>query len=345
MFEGCTTALIAPMNADGAIDWDGFEKLVEFQLKNGISGLLVSGTTGESPTLTESEKRRLIERLIETAGSRCFLIAGTGSNSTAKTISETEHARTAGVNGVLLVDPYYNGPSSIEMMKEYYSPVAAKFPDLDIIPYIIPGRTGTQLHPQELASLHRKHANIKCVKEATGSLENMRLTRELCGNSFTILSGDDDKTFEMMTDPRISAAGVISVASNIVPGPLTCAVELIRGGKSEKAAGIMNALKPLFSILTVKTTEETPFGNTQCRARNPLPVKTLMRVMGIPAGPCRAPLGRMTKQGIALVLDAARRINEQNPEFFEPVERHFDVNIEERLSSPKYTEGLFYEQY
>ena len=142
---------------------------------------------------------------------------GAGSNNTREALSATREAVEAGVDGVLLVDPYYNGPSSMEIRKEYLARVAAAHPDLSIIPYVIPGRTGAQLLPEDLALLYRDFPNVHTVKEATGDLDNMRRTRKCCGPDFTILSGDDGLTVTMMTDPKIQAAGVISVVSNIVP--------------------------------------------------------------------------------------------------------------------------------
>jgi len=153
----------------------------------------------------------------------------------------------------LLVDPYYNGPSSLEIRKEYVAPVAEKFPDLQIIPYVIPGRTGAQLFPEDIALLYKEFKNISTVKEATGNLDNMRRTRECCGPDFTILSGDDGLTFEMMTDSSIGAAGVISVASNIAPKAVSQMVKFLTNGKKDEARKICKALEPLFGLVTVKT--------------------------------------------------------------------------------------------
>ena len=123
----------------------------------------------------------------------------------------------AGVDAVLLVDPYYNGPSSLEIRKEYVEPVARKFPSIQVIPYVIPGRTGAQLLPEDLAILAQNFENVRTVKEATGDLKNMKQTRKCCGDDYVILSGDDGLTFDMMTDPEINAVGAISVISNIAP--------------------------------------------------------------------------------------------------------------------------------
>jgi 4-hydroxy-tetrahydrodipicolinate synthase len=190
--------------------------------------------------------------------------------------------------------------------------------------------------------LHDQFRNVKAVKEASGSVENMRRTRECCGELFYILSGDDDKTFEMMTDPKIHACGVISVVSNVAPGAVQRMTQAILSGGIEQGRTLAEALKPLFGIVTVKTQEDSPYGPRLCKARNPLPIKTLMALLGMPVGQCRQPLGKMTKQGIQVVLEAARTVWKKNPEILEPVGRAFEVNIEERLNDRRCLEGLYY---
>ena len=342
MFSGCYTAIVTPLTRLSEVDYEGLQRLVEFQVREGINGLLAVGTTGESPTLDWNEHNRVIERTKEYASEKCFTIAGTGSNSTQETIEATAHAKHIGVNCVLLVDPYYNGPSSMEIRREYVEPVARQFPDVQIIPYVIPGRTGTQLLPQDLAILHQQYPNVRTVKEATGDLENMKLTRRFCGTDYDILSGDDDKTFAMMTMPDINASGVISVASNVAPRAVAAMTHFIRDGKIGEARELYEALQPLFSIITVKTQEQTNFGPVTCRARNPLATKTLMNILGMPSGPCRQPLGRMTRNGLEVVLTAARRVYETNPQILLPIADYFDVNIQERLYNDRFWQGLAY---
>jgi 4-hydroxy-tetrahydrodipicolinate synthase len=341
-FRGCYTALITPMNSNCQVDYEGLRRLVDFQIQEGVSGLLAVGTTGESPTLNWSEHSKVIEKMHEFAGSRCLTIAGTGSNSTQEAIEGTAHAQDAGVNAVLLVDPYYNGPSSIEIRREYIEPVACRFPDVQVIPYIIPGRTGTQLFPQDLAILSHQYPNVRCVKEATGDLKNMELTRQLCGEDFDILSGDDDKTYTMMVSPDINASGVISVVSNIAPRAVVNMVHYVLDGNEEAASVIAQALQPLFNIVTVKTQEQTRYGSVTCKARNPVACKALMNVLGMPSGPCRQPLGKMTRNGLEIVLANARKVHENNPEIFQPIADFFGVDIKDRLYNERYLEGLTY---
>jgi 4-hydroxy-tetrahydrodipicolinate synthase len=344
MQPGCYTALITPF-AGGAVDDAGLRQLVTFQIENGITGLLAVGTTGESPTLTWEEHNRVIAMVAGMTRGRCLCIAGTGSNNTAETLEGTRYAVAAGADAVLLVDPYYNGPSSLEIRREYVGPVAEAFPDTHVIPYVIPGRTGAQLLPEDLALLHRQYPNLHTVKEATGDLANMRRTRACCGPDFVIFSGDDGMTFDMMHDPAIAAAGVISVISNIAPRAVGEMVSLMAAGRHEEAASLRHALDPLFNLVTVKTTEQTPFGDVTCRARNPLALKTLMTVLGMPSGGCRRPLGRMSAKGLETVISAARLVQAQNPEIFAPLAAFFKVDVTARLQDPANWRGLAYDTY
>jgi 4-hydroxy-tetrahydrodipicolinate synthase len=330
------------MTQDNQVDYEGLRRLVEFQIREGVSGILAVGTTGESPTLDWNEHNEVIETVYEYTGSRGLTIAGTGSNSTQETMEGTKHAAHIGVQCVLLVDPYYNGPSSLEIRREYVEPIASRFPEVQIIPYVIPGRTGTQLYPQDLATLHQQYSNVSAVKEATGNLDNMRLTRQLCGENFSILSGDDDKTIAMMTAPDIAAAGVVSVASNIAPRTVQSLTQAILAHRTEEANRLYAALQPLFSIVTVKTQEQTPFGPVTCKARNPLAFKTLMNILGIPSGPCRQPLGKMTRNGLEIVLANARKVYETNPAILQPIADFFNVNLQERLYNEHFWQGLTY---
>lgn len=345
MFKGCYTALVTPLRDDGSVDGDGLEKLIEFQLANNIQGVLAVGTTGESPTLLWEEHNEVIECTCKLTKGRALAIAGTGSNSTRETLSGTEHAAHVGADAVLLVDPYYNGPSSLEIRREYVEPVAREFPQLQVIPYIIPGRTGTMMHVEDLAILAGEYANVASVKEATGDLENMAKTRRLCGDDFAILSGDDDKTVAMMKSAQIRAGGVISVMSNVVPGPIQRLTELLHAGDLEGADVLAAKLQPFFGMVGVTTTEESPSGPVQCKARNPVPVKTLMNILGMPAGPCRRPLGKMTRQGFATVREAARQVHQSDPAILAPVAASFGIDIEARLQDDSLIEQLVYKAY
>lgn len=344
MIKGCNTALITPFKGRG-LDLSGLDRLMDFQLASGIDGILAAGTTGESPTLSWEEHNQVIDIVAAKTRGKANCIAGTGSNNTKETLEGTRHAAQAGVDAVLLVDPYYNGPSSLEIRREYVAPVAKGFPDIEVIPYVIPGRTGAQLFAEDIALLSREFANVSAVKEATGDLDNMRKTRTLCGPDFTILSGDDDLTLTMMADSQIKAAGVISVVSNVAPEAVSRMVKAVANGQIPEAKAIAAALKPLFGLVVIKTTEKTPMGPVMCRARNPLGIKTLMAVLGMPCGPCRRPLGKMTGQGLDVVLTAARTVWQKNPEILAPVAKFFGVDIDQRLNDPAIIKDLAYESY
>ncbi len=333
MEPGCYTALITPFENEGRVDQAGLEKLISFQIDNGITGILATGTTGESPTLKWKEHEQVIKQVADSAKGKCFRIAGTGSNNTEEALNGLGHAADDGVDAVLMVDPYYNGPSSLEIRKEYYETAAQKFPNLEIVPYIIPGRTGAQMFPQDLAVLAKNFSNINCVKEATGNMENIRLTRKFCPDGFQIFSGDDALIYEMMTAPDIRACGSISVMSNIAPKAMTQMIDRLNRGDVQGGQKIQKALAPLFDLVVVTTTEPSEFGEVPCRARNPLPLKTMMQLLGMPSGPCRKPLGKMTPRGFKIVLDTLKKVQAETPDILEPVAEFFNVDVDQRLNN------------
>lgn len=346
-FEGAWTALVTPMTSDGAVDWEGLEKNLEFQIQQGITGLVPTGTTGESPTLNWNEHNDIVERTLIMSSGKCKVIAGTGSNSTQEAVESTEHAAEHGAKAALLVDCYYNGPSSLELKNEYYGVLAELFPEIAMVPYVIPGRAGTALSAEDLAILASEYPNIHAVKEATGDLERMARTRKLTSPHFFIMSGDDDLTYKMMTSPDIDAAGVISVMSNVVPAAVEQMVRKIRSGDIATGAAIQDALSPLFGMVTVKaeSIRVLPDGSTavvQDRFRNPLAVKTLMNGLGIPAGATRQPLGKMTADGVNVVRNAAKEVWLRNPEVLAPIEIFYGVDIDARLANDALWSELSY---
>jgi 4-hydroxy-tetrahydrodipicolinate synthase len=334
-FDGCWTAMVTPFNRRGEVDFEGLEKNIQFQIENGAN-LVPTGTTGESPTLDWREHDRVITKTVKLAKGKAFVVAGTGSNSTKEALRGTKHAVEVGAQGALLMDCYYNGPSSLELRTQYYEVIAKAFRRAFIVPYIIPGRTGTKLEVEDLAILHRKFKNVRSVKEATGDLERMAKTRTLLGENFDILSGDDDKTYEMVTRQDIRASGVISVMSNIVPGPIGEMVKAILSGDMEKANRLKNVLDPLFKVVTVNTIESYEGFEVPCKFRNPLAIKTMMKGLGLPSGPSRPPLGKMTPKGVEVVRSALKEVYEKDKEALRPIQEFFKVNIEERLFQDRY---------
>lgn len=334
-FEGCWTAMVTPFKRRGEVDFEGLEKNIQFQIEYGAN-LVPTGTTGESPTLDWREHDKVIAKTVKWAKGKAFVIAGTGSNSTREAMRGTKHAVEVGADGALLMDCYYNGPSSLELRTQYYEVIAKAFRRAFIVPYIIPGRTGTKLEVEDLAILHRKFKNVRSVKEATGDLERMAKTRTLCGEDFDILSGDDDKTYEMMMRQDIRASGVISVMSNIVPGPIGEMVKAILSGDMEKANRLKNVLDPIFKVVTVNTIESYEGFEVPAKFRNPLAIKTMMKGLGLPSGPCRQPLGKMTPKGVEVVRGALKEVYEKDKEALRPIQEFYKVNIEDRLSNDRY---------
>ncbi|MDA4135287.1 MAG: dihydrodipicolinate synthase family protein, partial [Thaumarchaeota archaeon] len=176
-------------------------------------------------------------------------------------------------------------------------------------------------------------------------IDNARLTRNYCGPDFSILSGDDDKTLTLMSDQGVRGSGVISVASNVAPKAVRGLVDAALANDWREAQRLAVALQPLFGLVTVKTEESTQYGPVPVKARNPLPIKTAMQVLGMTTGPCRSPLGKLTKNALNVILEALRSVWANNPEILEPIEGAFGVSIPDRLQVPRYWEGLTYGGY
>jgi len=343
--RGTWTALVTPFDAQGVLDAARYKRLVDFQIAEGITGLVACGTTGESPTLTWEEHDALVRTTV--AGARGKgVVAGTGSNNTAEAIRGTRDARDEGASAALVVDCYYNGPSSSELREEYYERILSAVPNLPLVPYVIPGRTGCALDAGDLAHLHLSSPDrIPAVKQATGDLERMRLDRKLAGKSLAILSGDDDLTITMMRDPAIGASGCIAVTSNVAPRAMTEMVTAQTRGDEARASQLADQLSPLLKIVGVKITtpRRLPDGReveVVDKYRNPLPIKTVMAGLGMIDGLCRPPLGRMSEAGVNVCRDAVRKVWEAAPEILRPVEEAFEVRIAERLASDEVWSAL-----
>jgi 4-hydroxy-tetrahydrodipicolinate synthase len=336
-FKGTYTALVTPFREDGSIDFEGFEKNISFQIDQGITGILPVGTTGESPTLSTGEHNRVVAEARKIAGGRCEIFAGAGSNSTEEALGHCRHALNSGIDTVLLVDCYYNGPSSLELRREYYETILGAIPEIKAVIYVIPGRTGTAIHPADIAALSDRFDRVIAIKEATGDLARMEEERSLMPD-MSIMSGDDDKTFEMMTSGKIRAGGVISVTSNIAPRAVSGMVRALQEGERAEAERIYDKLKPLFSIVTVKAKTERVLASgkriaVEDRFRNPLPVKALMNVLGMSAGICRKPLGRFTTAGIQVLRSRLEQVYGESPEILKPIEKFYGVAIGDRLKN------------
>jgi len=273
MFSGTYTAIVTPFNSDGEIDCGKFRELVDLQVEGGVQGIVPVGTTGESPTLDYDEHNRVIEMAIDAAGGRIQVIAGTGANSTREALALTRHAREAGADATLQVTPYYNKPNQ-EGLFRHFSAVAEL--GLPVILYNVPGRTSREIAVDTVARLS-EHPNIACVKEAGGSVD--RVSEILTRCDITVLSGDDSLTYPMMA---VGATGVISVASNVVPGVVARMTRLALDGDWDGARKLHLEYYRLFNDLFIDT--------------NPIPVKAAMAMMGMMEEVYRLPLCPMTDE-------------------------------------------------
>jgi 4-hydroxy-tetrahydrodipicolinate synthase len=335
--QGVWTALTTPFSADSQVDYDSLRRLIEFQVQEGVDGVLPCGTTGESPTLSWQEHDAVIDATVRAVEGRAGVLAGTGSNNTSEAIRATARAKEAGATGVLLVDCYYNGPSSLELRTEYYQRILDEVPDIPIVPYVIPGRSGCALSAADLAILHlNEPRRVPAVKQATGDLERMRLDRRLAGPALRILSGDDDLTLRMMRDQEIRACGVISVISNIAPGSVAAMARAQAAGDAGEADRFEQVLAPLLGLVTCTVTSLRSLPNGQSaevtdKFRNPVPVKTMMAGLGMIPSCKRPPLGRMSRGAVAQCRDALRRVHDADASILGPIEDAFDVRIDQRL--------------
>lgn len=285
MFQGSMVALVTPFR-DGQIDEPALRELVEFHIKNGTDALVPCGTTGESPTLSHDEHRRVITLVAEAVNGRIPVIAGTGSNSTAEAIDLTRYARQAGANGALLVLPYYNKPTQAGLIA--HCRAVADAAELPLILYNIPGRTGINMLPETLAAL-ADHPYIVGMKEATGNLEQMTQDIVLCGDKLSFLSGDDTLTLPLLA---VGGRGVISVVANIVPRDVADLTHAFLSGDWKRAREIHLKLFPLCQAMFYET--------------NPIPIKTAMSLLGMIGGDLRLPLCPMSEANLNRLKAALR---------------------------------------
>ncbi|MDR2374907.1 MAG: 4-hydroxy-tetrahydrodipicolinate synthase [Treponema sp.] len=288
--KGAITALITPMKESGKVDYAGWERLLDYQIGEGIHGLLPLGTTGETPTLEESEEEELIRIAVKKVKGRLPLIIGTGSNDTAYMLKYTKRARDMGADAALVVTPYYNKPNDSGLIRHFE---AAGELDIPIIIYNIAGRTGRNI-PTALMEKLARIPNIIGVKEASGDInqmgeviKNIKIPAQGEGRDFLVLSGDDGLTLPLLS---LGGDGVISVISNLVPGKVAALTEACLNGNFEKGRELHYALLPLIKAAFIET--------------NPVPIKAAMGWAGLPAGPARLPLGPLEKKNETPLLEA-----------------------------------------
>jgi 4-hydroxy-tetrahydrodipicolinate synthase len=277
MFSGAFTALITPFK-NGEVDLEALEDLVEFQIRQGVNGLVPCGTTGETPALTEEEDRLVIETAVHVSGGQAPVIAGTGSNSTDMAIKYTRMAEKAGADGSLQVAPYYNKPTQEGLFRHFAA--IADSTSLPLILYNIPSRTSITLSAETVARL-AEIPNIVGIKDSTLSVSMVSDVRRFCGEDFTILSGDDPMTLPVMS---LGGNGVISVASNVAPAAVAEMVRALNSEDFERGRELHYELFPLFRALFLET--------------NPIPVKAAASLLGLCSDEMRLPLVPMSGENL-----------------------------------------------
>ncbi|MCL2244420.1 MAG: 4-hydroxy-tetrahydrodipicolinate synthase [Treponema sp.] len=289
-FKGAYTALITPMTESGEIDYDGFRRLIEFQITEGIDGIVPLGTTGENPTLDEDEEEKLIEIAVKTANGKIPVIVGAGSNDTRHMVMYTERAKKFGADAALVVTPYYNKPNDDGLIRHFEAAAKAGIP---IIVYNIASRTGRNI-PTPLMKEIAKIPGIVGVKEASGDINQMAdVIREIAiprmntGNKFFVLSGDDALAFPLTA---LGGDGVISVISNLLPAKVKALTLAALTGKYEQARAFHYELLPFIKAAFVET--------------NPVPIKQALSWVKLPAGPARLPMGKLSQASEAVLKKA-----------------------------------------
>lgn len=290
-FHGLFTALITPFNLDGSVDEKSFEKCIEFQIKNGVDGIVVLGTTGESPTISVKEYDELVKTCVKIVNGRTKVIAGTGSNCTQEALDRSIYAQKVGVDALLQVSPYYNKPTQKGLYEHFK--VVADSVNIPIILYNIKGRCGVNLETETLLRLS-EHPNIVSVKEASGDLNQMKEVIERVPKDFTVLSGDDGVALELC---RMGGHGVVSVLSNILPKEMKQLITFCECKDWEKAKVLHDKMADLFSDCFIET--------------NPQPIKTLMAMEGFCKEIFRLPMVTMEEVNRGKLLKTWGKFNDK----------------------------------
>ncbi len=286
-FQGSIVALVTPFR-NGRVDEAKLRELVEFHVAHGTDGIVPCGTTGESPTLTHDEHKRVVEVVVEAARGRIPVIAGTGSNCTAEAIDLTRHAERAGAQAVLVVNPYYNRPTQ-EGLYQHFRAVA-EATRLPVFVYNIQSRTAVNVETPTLARLARDCRNIVGVKEASGSLDQVSQVVSACGPDFIVLSGDDNLTLPIMA---VGGRGVISVIANLVPREVADMTHAALEGDFKRARELHYRLYPLARAAFLET--------------NPIPIKEAMAMVGMLEPELRLPLCRMSEANLVRLRQVLRQ--------------------------------------
>lgn len=269
LFTGVCTALVTPF-LDGAVNYPMMEQLLKRQIDAGVRAVVLAGTTGESPTLSDEEKLEMFRRGKDYVGSTCKIIAGTGSNNTAHAVALSKKAEKVGVDALLVVSPYYNKATASGLVSHYYA--IADAVNIPVIVYNVPSRTGVDI-PVSVYQELRQHPSICGVKEASADITKITKIRRACGDEFTIWSGNDDQITPVLS---LGGQGVISVLSNLLPRETLTMAQAALDGDFDTASALQCQLQPIVDLLFCEV--------------NPIPVKAAMKHMGFDCGGCRLPL-------------------------------------------------------
>jgi 4-hydroxy-tetrahydrodipicolinate synthase len=286
-FTGAFTALVTPFK-NGAVDEEAYRAHIEWQIEQGIDGLVPCGTTGESATLSHAEHVQVIKICVDQVKGRIPVLAGAGSNNTTEAVELARHAKDAKANGALLITPYYNKPTQAGLIAHFAA--IAREVSMPFVVYNVPGRTSVNLLPQTVATLKKQVPEVIGIKEATGNLTQISEVIEYCGRDFIVLSGDD---FTVLPTLAIGGHGVISVVSNVVPGMMRKLCKAWRNGDIEKARKLHYRLAPLSRAMFMET--------------NPIPAKTALGMMGRMQPVMRLPLVNMCKDNDARLAEILKR--------------------------------------
>ena len=278
IFTGAGTAIITPMHEDGKVNYEKLDELLEYQISNGSDAIIICGTTGESSTLTHGEHLKTIKFAVDQVAKRIPVIAGTGSNSTETAIMLSQEAASYGVDGVLLVTPYYNKATQKGLIA-HYKTIADSIPDTPVILYDVPSRTGCALEPETVAYMVKNVKNIVGLKAASGNISKIAKTFLLCDGKADIYSGNDDQVIPIMS---LGGIGVISVLANVAPRETHDMCAKYLAGDVRGAAEIQLRALPLCDALFCEV--------------NPIPVKAALNLLGWEVGPLRMPLSEMEEE-------------------------------------------------
>ena len=288
IFEGSGVAIVTPFN-DNGVNYKKLKELLEWHIKEGTDAIIICGTTGEATTMSEEEKKLTIKFTVDVVNKRIPVIAGTGSNNTLSSIEMSKYAESAGVDGLLVITPYYNKTNSRGLIKHFEA--INNSVNTPIILYNVPSRTGVNITPENLKELSTL-SNVVAIKEASGNISQVVKMKALCGDKIDIYSGNDDQAIPILS---LGGKGVISVLANIIPNAVHTMIKSYLNGDVKKALDLQLENLKLSSTLFIET--------------NPIPIKTALNLIGKDVGPLRLPLYEMSDSNLMKLKDTLKEYN------------------------------------